>query len=116
MDIQKAWLFAAAAAALGFAATDAPPPLRYATRCEVIDSSAVDGYVVNESPDDYQVAGQVSFVFSSPNSISRPAISSLANSQVPPGQTVRVAHVKLAFQPLPGEACRFDVRDAIRKP
>ncbi|HEX4048967.1 MAG TPA: hypothetical protein VH309_14070 [Elusimicrobiota bacterium] len=113
MNFQKAWLFAAALAALGFAATDAPA---YTTRCEVIDASAVDGYVTNESPDAFQVAGQVRFIFSAANSMSRPAIASPANSLVPPGQTVRVAHVKLAFQPQPGETCRFDVSDAVRKP
>jgi hypothetical protein len=29
---------------------------------------------------------------------------------------VRVARVKLAFEPLPGETCSFEVNDAIRKP
>ena len=98
--------------ALFFAAAVA---LRYATDCIVIGSSSVDGYVTNQSTDTYHVVGQVRFVFSAADSMSRPAIVEAESSAVPAGQTARVARVKLAFQPLPGESCRFEVKDAIRK-
>ena len=125
MNLKKTRFFAAVLGAVCFAslkmaggippAADSPGALRYETSCAVIDSNSVDGYVTNQSPDVYQVTGQVRFVFSAANSMSRPAIVYAANSMVQAGQSVRVARVKLAFQPLPGETCRFEVKDAIRK-
>jgi len=47
--------------------------------------------------------------------MSRPSIAAPANSIIPPGQTVRVVRVKLTFTPLPGERCRFDVTEVLRK-
>jgi hypothetical protein len=109
-------LFAVAAGAASIAsAADPSGALRYTTNCVVIDSNSADGYVTNQSTDTYHVIGEVRFVFSAPDSMSRPAIVEAENSAVPAGQTARVARVKLAFQPLPGETCRFEVKDAIRK-
>ena len=80
-----------------------------------VDSNSVDGYVTNLGSDTVQVTGEVRFIFSEENSMSRPAIVYPANTLVPAGQTARVARVKLAFQLRPGETCRFEVADAIRK-
>jgi hypothetical protein len=125
MKTAKPWILAAAFGAAAFASSgargyEAPGQapavsLRYATSCAVADPDVVDGYVTNASSDVYQVVGQVRFVFSSDKDMSRPAIVFPANTLVPPGQTVRVAHVKLAFQPLPGETCRFEAGETIRK-
>ena len=62
-----------------------------------------------------RLARPVRFIFPETDSMSRPAIVYTANNSVPAGQTVRVARVKLAFEPLPGSTCRFEVKDAIRK-
>lgn len=95
---------------------DRPPgDLRYATRCVVVESASVEGYATNQSLDVYEVVGQVRFVFASGDSISRPAITTPANSLLPPGQTVRVVSAKLAFRPQAGETCRFEVEGALRK-
>lgn len=106
-----AWFFAAA-----FAAAQPPAVLNYATSCAIIDANSADGYVTNLSTNTYQVTGPVRFVFSSPNDMSRPAIAYTANSMIQGGQTVRVARVKLAFQPRPEETCHFEIKDAVRKP
>ena len=126
MNTRKTWFFAAAlgAVALGSWKTagglaspaDQPGALSYQTRCALVDFNSADGYVTNLSADTYQVIGQARFVFSAANSMSRPAILFAANSMIPAGQTVRVARVKLAFQPLPDETCSFEVKDAIMKP
>jgi hypothetical protein len=102
MKITHAWLLAGV--------------LSYATSCAIVDAGSVDGYVTNTGQGEADlVLGEVQFIFSSENSMSRPAIVFSANTIVPAGQTVRVAHVKLAFEPLPGETCQFEVKDAIRK-
>lgn len=93
----------------------APPPFRYETRCAIIGLNAVQGFVTNQSLDSYEVTGPVRFVFSANDSMSRPAITVAASSLVPPGQTVLAASAKLAFQPQPGETCRFEVEGALRK-
>jgi hypothetical protein len=77
--------------------------------------NSVEGYVTNQSPDPYAVNGQVRFVFSAQDSMSRPAIVTPADSLIPPGQTVRVTSVKLTFRPQAGETCRFEVEGALRK-
>ena len=94
---------------------DPPASLSYATSCAVIDSSSADGFVTNQSRDTYQIIGPARFVFSAADSMSRPVIVYTANSIVGPGETVRVASVKLAFQPLPAETCRFEVKDSVRR-
>jgi hypothetical protein len=120
MIFRKTWFFAAAIGA-GFLssptrAAEAPGALSYATSCAIVDAGTVDGYVTNKGQGEaYLVLGEVQFIFTSEDSMSRPAIVFTANSVVPAGQNVRVAHVKLAFEPLPGETCRFEVKDAIRK-
>jgi hypothetical protein len=81
----------------------------------VIDSTYADGYVTNQSQDTYVVDGQVRFTFHSEGSISRPEVVSPANSIIPGGQTVRVVRVQLPFLPQPGDTCRFDVSQTLRK-
>ena len=90
-------------------------PLNYATSCAVIGDT-VDGYVTNASQNTYQVTGPVRFVFSTPADMGRPSVTYTANSLIPAGQTARVAHVKLAFTPNPGDTCSFEVNEAVRKP
>ncbi len=105
MKIPKPLLAAAVGAALN-----------YATSCAVVDGSSADGYVTNLSTSTYQVTGAVHFVFVTPNDMSRPSIAVTGNSLIPAGQTARVAHVRLAFQPAAGDGCGFDVIEAIRRP
>jgi hypothetical protein len=110
MDIKQALVLTAALAA-------AQPPaafLHYDSRCG-LNGTSVDGYVTNLSQDAYQVSGAVRFIFVRSNSMSRPGITATADSLIPPGQTVRVASVQLAFQPDYGDTCRFDVAGAVRK-
>lgn len=91
-------------------------PLNYATSCAVIGDT-VDGYVTNASSNTYQVTGPVRFVFASANDMARPSVTYTANSLIPAGQTARVAHVKLAFAPSPGDTCSFEVTESVpRKP
>lgn len=90
-------------------------PLNYATSCAVIGDTA-DGYVTNASSNTYQVTGPVRFVFSSATDMARPATTFPANSLIGPGQTARVAHVKLAFRPTSGDSCSFVVDESVRKP
>jgi hypothetical protein len=97
-------------------AANPPAVLSFATSCAVVDEHSADGYVTNLSTDTYQVTGAAQFVFSSQNDATRPSLVTTANSMIPAGQTARVAHVKLASRPLPGEKCWFEVDDAIRKP
>jgi hypothetical protein len=97
------------------AQTQPPGDLRYTTRCVVVELNSVEGYVTNQSLDSYEVSGQVRFVFSAQDSMSRPAIVTPAASLIPAGQTVRVTSVKLTFRPLAGETCRFEVEGALRK-
>jgi hypothetical protein len=100
---------------LSIARAQAPGDLRYTTNCVVVELNSVEGYVTNQSPDPYAVNGQVRFVFSAQDSMSRPAIVTPADSLIPPGKTVRVTSVKLTFRPQAGETCRFEVEGALRK-
>jgi hypothetical protein len=111
MDIKQAFLLAAAAVA-----AQQPVPLSYSTSCAVLDSGSADGYVTNLSEDTYQISGEVRLIFTRPGSMSRPAVTATADSLIPPGQTARVASVRLAFSPDPAGSCRFDVAGAIRRP
>ena len=120
MKFRKTWFFAAASGAVFLStvprAADAPGALSYATSCVLVAPASADGYVVNQGQgSSYLVNGVVQFVFAADNSMSHPAITFSAAAIVPAGQTVRVAHVNLAFDPLPGESCRFEVKDAISK-
>jgi hypothetical protein len=89
-------------------------PLNYATSCAVLGDT-VDGYVTNASSNTYQVTGPVRFVFSSAADMGRPSVTYTANSLIPAGQTARVAHVQLAFTPSPGDACSFELSEAVSK-
>lgn len=89
--------------------------LAYDTNCVVDQSNTLDGYVANRSLDQYQVTGEVQFSFWIGNSMSRPVIQLPGSGVVPSGQTVRVARTRLLFQLKPGEQCRLDVTNAIRK-
>ena len=117
MNIKKSWLFAAALGTIFIPPLRAADsPLSYATSCVVVDPDSADGYVTNHGQGSaYVVLGAVQFIFTADNSMSHPAIAFYANSIVPAGQTVRVAHVQLPFVPLPGETCRFEVKDAVSK-
>jgi hypothetical protein len=113
----KACLFAAA---LGTALLPSPlaaeSPLSYATSCVLVAPNGADGYVTNGGQGSaYLVSGVVQFIFTADNSMSHPAIALSAASIVPAGQTVRVAHVNLSFDPLPGETCRLEVKDALTR-
>ena len=89
-------------------------PLNYATSCAVMGDT-VDGYVTNASSNTYQVTGAVRFVFASPGDMGRPSVTYTANSLIPAGQTARVAHVKLAFTPNPGDTCSFELNETVSK-
>ena len=116
-------------AAVGFAACtglssargipSAPVPpveeLHYHASCSVIDSDSLDGYVSNLSTDTYLVQGEVRFKFVSANSMSRPEIVVQTDSVIPAGKTVLISHARLMLLLLPGETCRFYVKDVIRK-
>ena len=123
MNIQKTRLFAAALGVaclaswnrVGSPASAATDGFSFATRCDVVDEISADGYVTNESQDTYQVSGEVRFVFTDRTNMSRPEIVSSANILIPPGQTVLVVRIKLAFQPKPGETCRFSIGDSLTK-
>ena len=120
MDTRKTWLFAAALGTALFSSStrgaEAPGVLSYATSCAMVDPDSADGYVTNQGQGSaYVVLGTVQFIFTADNSMSHPAVAFNANTIVPAGQSVRVAHVKLPFDPLPGETCRFEVKDAISK-
>ncbi|MFI5361820.1 MAG: hypothetical protein ACHQ49_07605 [Elusimicrobiota bacterium] len=107
---------AALAAAFGVPwarGTDDEP--HYQTNCSVVEPDAAEGYVSNASPDLYRVSGVVRFKFLEANSMSRPVLQAQADSLIPAGETVRVARVQLTSRLRPGEACLFDVTDAIRK-
>jgi hypothetical protein len=90
--------------------------LRYQTRCALVEEGYAEGYVANQDRDAYVVSGTVRFVFAAQDSISSPTIEVPADAVVPAGQTVRVARVKMTFQPPPGAECRFSVQGLVRKP
>jgi hypothetical protein len=120
MKFRKTWFFAAALGAVFLStiprAADAPGALSYATSCVLVAPDSADGFVTNQGQgSSYLVNGVVQFIFTADNSISHPAISFTAASIVPAGQTVRVAHINLPFDPLPGETCRLEVKDALSK-
>jgi hypothetical protein len=118
MKSHKRWIWAAVFGAAVFVAilkVRGTSNLRYQTRCELLASQFVGGYVSNQSQDAYQVNGQVQFVFSSAGSVSHPQLAVAADGLVPPGGSVRVAYAHMAFQLSPGETCGFDVESAIRK-
>jgi hypothetical protein len=120
MNFRKIRFFAAALGAVFLStmpkAAEAPETLSYATSCVLVDPDTADGFVTNHGQGSaYLVNGMVEFVFTADNSISHPAIAFSAASIVPAGQTVRVAHINLTFEPLPGETCRFEVKDSISR-
>lgn len=104
-------LVAAALAAPALAADG----LRYTTNCAVVEANSVDGFVSNQSADTYKVYGEVKFIFTPPGSMSRPAVLVQVDSLIPGGESARVARARLAFMPMPGETCRFDVSGQLRK-
>ena len=113
---------AAAAALLGAAALEAfagtpaaDEGLNYQTSCSAVASNMIEGYVSNGSQDLYQVHGSVRFTFVQANSMSRRDIQIQADSEIPAGETARVASAQLTFGLRPNEACFFDVKETIRK-
>ncbi len=89
--------------------------LLYRTDCAAAAPNTVDGFVTNGSQDAFQAAGEARFVFSTADSMSRPAVLVQVDSLIPPGATVRVARAYLAIILGPNEKCRFEVRGVIRK-
>ncbi len=121
MNVRRALISVAAAGAAGLAAWDlaggapATDALVYDTNCGIVDSNSAEGYVTNKSRVALQITGEVRFVFSAADSMSHPAIVYAANSVVPPGQTVRVGSVKLAFELFRGKRAGSTSSDAVRR-
>ncbi len=106
-------------AALASSARAQPAPIlptgaRYATRCALVDSSRVEGFVINLGPVPIQLSGAVRFVFSATSPIAHPTIQTQSGALIAPGTTVSVARAQLISEPLPGDTCRLDVHAAIR--
>ena len=124
MDKSRRWIWGAALSGAVLASLGTvrktpssadPGGLYYQATCAVVEANSIDGYVSNLSQEAYQVYGQVRFTFSAGNSMSHPDILVPASGIVPPGQTLRVARARLAFQLRPGETCAFDVKNGIRR-
>lgn len=90
-------------------------PLNYLTRCAVVESNSIDGFVSNQSPDSYRALGEVRFVFTAGGGEPRSEILVQSNVQVPAGATARVARARLDHPLGAGETCRLDVEGALRK-
>lgn len=122
--IEKKKLFilalgAAALATLGKAGgvslmTAAPAPPNVVTRCAVVETGSVDGFVSNQGSDPQRLRGEVRFVFTSDGSSSRPDQLVQSDVELPPGKPVRVARARLNAPLRPGEECRLDVEASLR--
>lgn len=88
--------------------------LSITTNCAVLDG-AVEGFVTNASTQAYRVDGQVRFAFTRAGSISRPELAVPGAGVVAPGQTARVARAVLPFRLDPGEACTFQLGNAMTR-
>jgi hypothetical protein len=123
IEHKKRWILLLGVAALaiigkdrGLPASGAPvAPLSYLTRCAVIESNSIDGFVSNQSPDSYRVRGEVRITFVAGGGASRPEMLVQSDVQVPAGETVRVARARLDPPLRAGETCRLDVEAALRR-
>lgn len=93
----------------------APEDLKYVTACAAAEPTSVDGFVTNQSLDQYTVNGEVRFTFSIGGTMSRPDILVFVDGGVRPAETARVARARINMELKAGESCTFDVASAIRK-
>jgi hypothetical protein len=98
-------------------AVSTPPsaPSDYVTRCASVETGSVDGFVSNQGWGPARLRGEVRFVFTSKGTPSRPEQLVQADAELPPGQPVRVARVRLEPPLRAGEECRLDVERSLRK-
>lgn len=112
--MKRMLLWLAGPALLGPLFAAAPPGmLNYQAYCRTADGTTVSGYVLNASPNTYQVSGIVKFTFSNDRGIAHNEIEAAANAFIAPGQTVLVASSPLPYALEKDETCGFDVSAAI---
>jgi hypothetical protein len=99
----------------GAVSSPAPAPPGYVTRCASIETGSVDGFVSNQGWQPVRLRGEVRFLFTSKGAPSRPEQLAQADADLPPGQAVRVARVRLEPRLRDGEECRLDVERSLRK-
>lgn len=123
IEKRKRWILAFGAAALATlgkvregspAGTYLVPP-PHATRCAVVESGSVDGFVTNRASVPARVFGEVRFLFIANGAASRPDLLVQSDVEIPAGETVRVARARLNAPLRAGEACRLDVEPSLRK-
>jgi hypothetical protein len=89
-------------------------PLSFESRCAVVETGSIDGFVTNLSRENYRAFGEVRFVFATAQP-PRAEILVQANVQLPAGGTVRVARAKLEPPLRPGETCRLEADAAVHR-
>jgi hypothetical protein len=123
IEKRKRWILALGAVALatlGKVRDGSPagsyllPPL-YATRCAVVESGSVDGFVTNRASVPARVFGEVRFLFVADGAASRPDLLVQTDAEVPAGETMRIARARLSAPLREGEDCRLDVEPSLRK-